>query len=282
MLTHTFLHIPRKGKGFCRMMSSLDLDGWRGVLEWEPCEKEMKKAEELKAAAKESLEHLEAGDLGFFTEKLPTSETWRLFPYFRDSVCYLDIETTGLGKGLDYTTVATIYDGHDIKVFTHGKNMQELPEALENYKICVTFNGKCFDLPFLRSEFGRDFALCQIDLRYVFASLGMKGGLKKLEKYFGISRGEWTDLDGYAAVILWNWHENGMKGALETLTAYNILDTVDLEKLMCLAYNLKVREEGGGNELLLDMPNEVDIPYAPNPAVIRKALAVTHRAGGYY
>ena len=264
------------------MMSSLDLDGWRGVLEWEPCKEEMKKADELKAAAKESLEHLEAGDLGFFTEKLPTSETWRLFPYFRDSVCYLDIETTGLGKGLDYTTVATIYDGHDIKVFTHGKNMHELPEALGNYKICVTFNGKCFDLPFLRSEFGRDFALCQIDLRYVFASLGMKGGLKKLEKYFGISRGEWTDLDGYAAVILWNWHKNGMKGALETLTAYNILDTVDLEKLMCLAYNLKVREEGGGDELLLDMPDEVDIPYAPNPAVIRKALAVTQRAGGYY
>ena len=264
------------------MMSSLDLDGWRGVLEWEPCKEEMKKAEELKAAARESLEHLEARDLGFFAEKLPPSETWRLFPYFRDSVCYLDIETTGLGKGLDYTTVATIYDGRDIKVFTHGENMLELPEALENYKICVTFNGKCFDLPFLRNEFGRDFPLLQIDLRYVFASLGMKGGLKKLEKYFGISRGEWTDLDGYAAVILWKWHEHGMRGALETLTAYNILDTVDLEKLMCLAYNLKVREEGGGNELLRDMPNEVDIPYAPNPAVIRKALAITHRVGGYY
>ena len=73
-----------------------------------------------------------------------------------------------------------------------------------------------------------------------------------------------------------------MKGALETLTAYNILDTVDLEKLMCLAYNLKVRAEGGGDDLLLDMPTEVEIPYAPNPAVIRKALAVTHRAGGYY
>ena len=281
MLTHSFLHIPRSGKAFSKMMSSNDLEDWSAVLEWEPCEKEKKKACEMKKAAGESLEHLKLHDLDFFAEKLPPSETWRLFPYFRDRVCYLDIETTGLGRGMDYTTVATIYDGKNVMVFTHGKNMEDLPDVLENYKICVTFNGKCFDLPFLRSEFGRDFPLYQIDLRYVFASLGLKGGLKKLEKRFDISRGGWTDLDGYAAVLLWDWHRKGMKGALETLTAYNILDTVDLEKLMCLAYNLKTAELGGGDDMMLPEPEAVSIPYEPDRTVIRKALAITQRERFY-
>ena len=231
----------------------------------------------LKAAAEEACEHCASGDLEYFAKGLPPSDTWLLFPYFRDSVCYLDIETTGLGKGLDYTTVATIYDGREPMVFTHGQNMQDLPDVLERYKICVTFNGKCFDLPFLRSEFRREFPLYHIDLRYVFASLGLKGGLKKLEKEFNIGRGEWTDLNGYAAVLLWQWHQQGLKGALDTLTAYNILDTVDLEKLMVIAYNLKVAASGAEDVPKLPLPGDVPIPYRPNSAVIKKALRASTR-----
>ncbi|MBR5624856.1 ribonuclease H-like domain-containing protein [bacterium] len=277
MLSHTFCYIPRKGKSFDRFKSALGLSTWRSVLEWEPDEKDQKKASLLKAAAEEACEHCSSRDLDYFAKGLPSSETWLLFPYFRDSVCYLDIETTGLGKGLDYTTVATVYDGSDVKVFTHGLNMRELPEVLESYKICVTFNGKCFDLPFLRSEFQREFPLYHIDLRYVFASLGLKGGLKKLEKEFGIGRGEWTDLNGYAAVLLWQWHQQGLKGALETLTAYNILDTVDLEKLMVIAYNLKVAAAGAEDVPALPLPEDFPIPFKPDNAVIKKALRASTR-----
>ena len=89
------------------------------------------------------------------------------------------------------------------------------------------------------------------------------------------------DLDGYAAVLLWDWHRKGMKGALETLTAYNILDTVDLEKLMCLAYNLKTAELGGGDDMMLPEPEAVSVPYEPDRTVIRKALAITQRERFY-
>ena len=277
MLSHTFCYIPRKGRSFDRFKSARGLSTWQTVLEWEPEKKDLKKAALLKAAAEEACEHFVSRDLDYFAKGMPPSENWLLFPYFRDSVCYLDIETTGLGKDLDYTTVATIYDGSDVMVFTHGQNMHELPDVLERYKICVTFNGKCFDLPFLSSEFRREFDLYHIDLRYVFASLGLKGGLKKLEKEFEISRGEWTDLNGYAAVLLWQWHQQGLKGALDTLTAYNILDTVDLEKLMVIAYNLKVAASGAEDVAPLPLPEDIAIPYEPDRAVIKKALRASTR-----
>lgn len=277
MLTHTFCYIPRKGKNYDRLMAARGLGDWRSVMEWEPEQADLKKARAIKAAAKSASEHLDMGDVDFFAEHLPPSETWLLFPYFRDSVCYLDIETTGMGKGLDYTTVATIYDGKELHVFEKGKNMARLPETLERYKICVTFNGKCFDLPFLRAEFRRPFDLVQIDLRYVFSSLGYKGGLKKLEKEFGIERGGWTDLNGYAAVLLWQWHLRGLKGARDTLVAYNILDTVDLEKLMVIAYNLKLASSKFDDVKELPAPEEVAIPFEPDRAVIRKALLATTR-----
>jgi hypothetical protein len=32
----------------------------------------------------------------YFSDRLPFNQTWRIFPEFRESTAYLDIETTGL------------------------------------------------------------------------------------------------------------------------------------------------------------------------------------------
>lgn len=271
MLTHSFTHLGKLGRKLERQKNSRGLITWEDVLSWEP-EKGDKFAAALKDAAALSAANLSLRDFGFFSKELPSNETWKLFPYFREKVCYLDIETTGMSKQYDYTTVATIYDGENVMVFTHGQNMSDLPAVLERYSICVTYNGKCFDVPFLEREFNCHFNLVHIDLMYVFRRLGYKGGLKKLEKVFGINRGEWADLNGYAAVLLWQWHLRGTKGALDTLTAYNILDAVNLEKLMCLAYNLEAKTEGFPELGCLDEPSLPEIPFNPDEQIIARAI----------
>ncbi len=116
-------------------------------------------------------------------------------------------------------------------------------EDIQKYKVLVTYNGKCFDVPFLQSYFGIKLNQVHIDLRYVLKSLGYTGGLKGCEKKAGIDRGDLDGVDGYFAVFLWNeYQRNKNDKALETLLAYNIQDVVNLETLMVLSYNLKLKE----------------------------------------
>jgi uncharacterized protein YprB with RNaseH-like and TPR domain len=82
-----------------------------------------------------------------------------------------------------------------------------------------------------------------IDLRYILASLGYKGGLKSCETQLGFHRGDLADIDGFFAVLLWyDYLKNKNKKALETLLAYNIQDVLTLEMLMVISYNLKIKD----------------------------------------
>jgi hypothetical protein len=170
---------------------------------------------------------------------LGSSHLWRLYSDFRHRVAYLDIETTGLWFGLDDITVIGLYDGNSTKSFVLGENLDDFAEEVARYSLIVTFNGACFDLPFLRTrfpEFDRD--LAHLDLRYLLKRLGYSGGLKRIEPELGISRpGVLGQLDGYCAVLLWKKHLQGRRGALDTLLRYNLEDVVNLERLAQLAYN---------------------------------------------
>jgi uncharacterized protein YprB with RNaseH-like and TPR domain len=76
----------------------------------------------------------------------------------------------------------------------------------------------------------------------VLKSLGFSGGLKGCERQLGIDRGELSGIDGYYAVILWHdYKRTGNKKSLETLIKYNSLDARNLETLMVMAYNLKLK-----------------------------------------
>ena len=97
---------------------------------------------------------LDAGDARYFTDSLGASEAWRVYPDFAGGVCYLDIETTGMYRGGSDITFVGVYDGSRVEVFIRGRNLDALPAALERFGLVVTFNGKTFDLPFLRHEFG--------------------------------------------------------------------------------------------------------------------------------
>ena len=208
---------------------------------------------------RESKSQMAALNPNYFAERIPSSYHWRFFPEFRDVTVYLDIETTGLSRYEETITTIALYDGKSILYYVKDRNLDDFPEDIKRYKVIVTYNGKSFDVPFIERTFGIALNQAHIDLRYVLAGLGYKGGLKSCENQLGFSRGELTDIDGFFAVLLWGDYLNGNEKALETLLAYNIQDVLSLENLMVIAYNLKIKDTPFYRNLL----PEPDLPDSP-------------------
>ncbi|MEE9268698.1 MAG: ribonuclease H-like domain-containing protein [Candidatus Krumholzibacteria bacterium] len=219
---------------------------------------------------KRSLAELDGGNSRFFYDSLPPEEQWRLFAEFRHSAAYLDIETTGV-SGMDRITTIALYDGRDIRCYVRGRNLDEFKSDIRSYGLLVTYNGKCFDVPFIQRALGIRIDVAHIDLRYVLRSLGYSGGLKGCEKQIGIDRGDLEGLDGYFAVILWNdFIRNRNERALETLLAYNVEDVVNLEALMIHAYNRKLGATPFGLSGRYPLPTSPQIPFKPDAATINR------------
>jgi uncharacterized protein YprB with RNaseH-like and TPR domain len=111
---------------------------------------------------------------------------------------------------------------------------------LAGVELLVTYNGSMFDVPMLQRAFPVvDFTRYHhIDLRFPLHRLGLKGGLKGVEKQLGLGRpDEIEGVDGYTAVLLWRAHRAGSDTALETLLRYCLEDVVNLKPLLAEAYN---------------------------------------------
>lgn len=207
-------------------------------------------------------------DPSFFSKRLKQADSWRLFPHFREHLGYLDIETTGLGPECEITTIA-LYDGFQVRTYINGINLDDFVEDIADIKILVTFNGIRFDIPVIEQYFRIRLGQPQIDLRFVLAGLGIKGGLKRCEKQLGINRGSLDGIDGSFAVLLWReYRRHDNQEALETLLAYNIEDTVNLERLVVEAYNRNLEKTPFYNELQLSWPEPPPLMHQPDPHIV--------------
>ncbi|MDP2326387.1 MAG: ribonuclease H-like domain-containing protein, partial [Gammaproteobacteria bacterium] len=166
-----------------------------------------------------------------------------------------------------------LYDGRSIRHYVHGQNLAEFARDIRDYRLLVTYNGKCFDLPILRAAFGLSLDQGHIDLRYVLASLGYKGGLKGCERRLGLDRGDLANVDGFFAVLLWReYRMRKNPQALETLLAYNIRDVVNLEPLLIKAYNLKAAATPFGTAASLSLPPPPPEPFRAHAPTIDRLL----------
>jgi len=176
---------------------------------------------------------LNEGNAEYFATTLKRYEHWRLFDFFKGDAACLDIETNGLTPNSGgYVTLVGMYNGRDYKCFIRGENLtaDALNKELSRYKYLITFYGAVFDIPFLKNCFHElRFNIPHFDLCFAARRLGLKGGLKKLEPYFGIQRqDEVKEMNGYDAVLLWQEAERGCSRALDLLMLYNKEDTVNL------------------------------------------------------
>jgi hypothetical protein len=240
MIRRSFLFLSRIGKIRERRLWENGVLTWGDFLEMEriPCIP-VRWKHVLNGEIREAELNLKLQLPHFFAHRLPKLEHWRLYPEF--NACFIDIETTGLGISASMVTLVGIYDGREYKPFIKGINLsgETLEEELKKYSILVTFYGSGFDLPFLKASFP-DLSLEKphLDLCFAGRRIGLKGGLKNIEKTLGIKRSdEIMGLDGLDAARLWKkWELYGNTEALETLVEYNRADVVNLKPLAEVVY----------------------------------------------
>ncbi len=271
MLRNTFCHVPGIGVRTERQLWAA------GTLSWDQARSDgdiplgPSLAGRLARDVAESQAHLARCDGQYFHQRLPSNQQWRMFAEFKHTAAYLDIETTGLGGVDDYTTTIALYDGSRICHYVHGRNMGDFARDISRYGLLITYNGLSFDAPFIRRCLGVPLDQAHIDLRYVLAGLGYRGGLKGCERQLGLDRGPLADVDGFFAVLLWyDYVRNRNRLALETLLAYNMLDVVNLATLMALAYNLKLRDTPFATTHRLPVPVPPRLPFQPDRATIER------------
>ena len=156
MLNHSFLHLPGIGETTEKRLWT------EGVRSWDDLESSLgdvfgaKKAASVAASLEESRAALESGEFRYFADRMKGAHMWRLIPECQDSVAYLDIETTGLGfpPQSHSTTIAVLWKGELFVEHEPAKKLELLQRLEAEAKMVVTFNGLCFDMPFLRHETG--------------------------------------------------------------------------------------------------------------------------------
>jgi uncharacterized protein YprB with RNaseH-like and TPR domain len=238
MLRHTFQHIPGLGERKERALWRRGLYTWSDLLA-NPQQSGLPPVllREALAIIQLSEEALRQGNIYFFTQLLPPREHWRLFGEFQEATAYLDIETGTLGNGRQGITVIGLFDGQEFRSFVHGHNLHAFENHLRRYDLLVTFNGKTFDVPYIERDLGIPIYQAQIDMKVFLHRLGYHGGLKRIERQWGIRReDDVAGLTGFDAVVLWARYRCGDAAALERLIAYNRADVVNLEVLLRRGY----------------------------------------------
>jgi uncharacterized protein YprB with RNaseH-like and TPR domain len=233
LLEHTFIHISGIGP-------KTEQHLWqRGILTWTEFLRHEQMVFSSPARDAYVRRQLEASvdnrnNIGFFLDRLSSPNLWRVFGRFRDRAVYLDIETNGGYRGTDEITLIGLYDGQSVQTFINGINLSDFEFAVATYDLVITFNGSQFDLPVIRRHFPHiALPAAHIDLRFLLRSIGYRGGLKLIERSFGLTRGPQIDgLDGYDAVRLWRAYDRGDQRALDRLIQYNTADIVNLKPLM--------------------------------------------------
>jgi uncharacterized protein YprB with RNaseH-like and TPR domain len=277
MLENSFVHLPGIGPETEQKLWSQGLRTWDDLQSNLTALFSAKKANQISAALEQSRSAHECSEFEFFQGRFKGSEMWRLFPDLLrqgldKKVAYLDIETTGLGfPPASYsTTIAVLFDGVLHLEHELDRKYTLLKEINSQAKMIVTFNGGPFDLPFLRKEFGLLFQQAHLDLRFWFAKLERRGGLKKIQQSFPhVHQRNSMDIDGFDAVRLWGLHKKGTPRALDTLLTYNAEDTIILEQLLYTGLNMEAERRTHLGLPTYTLPEPPLIPTEVCPEVYR-------------
>ncbi len=277
MLENSFVHLPGIGAGTEERLWSLGLHTWEDLAANIKDVFGTQKATKIVAALDASQAAFDTAEFEYFQNLFKGSDIWRLLPAFlkkgmAHQIAYLDIETTGLGFPPESksTTIAVLFGGELFIEHEEKRKAQLLQKIESEAKMLVTFNGGPFDLPFLRREFQLSLRQTHLDLRFWFAKLNHKGGLKSIQtRFYEVPQRASMDIDGFDAVKLWRLHQRGVPRALETLMTYNAEDTVVLEHLMYCGLNLESQKRSALRLPTYACPNQIEIPTRVCPEVYK-------------
>ena len=175
----------------------------------------------------EAKKQLYQSNSGWFVGRLPPKENWRLYDFFRHDVVFLDIEADNSG-----VLLVGLFDGYETRFLLKNANLypELLKQALQPYKLIITFNGSSFDLPRLEKQFGINIRVPHIDLNHCCQMLGLKGGLKEIEELLHLKRP--SHLHGNVAGAWRAAFASGDDEYLQAILDYNAEDIINLKPLM--------------------------------------------------
>lgn len=178
----------------------------------------------LRNAKKAALE----GNAEFFANLLPQREMWRLYPMFRDSCIFLDIEVDSKGKII----LLTLFNRFETKTLVGGIHLDKatIESQLSNSNLLITYNGSAFDVPKLKQQLGVTITIPHLDLKPLCQRLGLKGGLKYIEHEIRIHRP--PHLHGRPVDAWKSFLASGDREYLDLLVQYNQEDAVNLYQLI--------------------------------------------------
>jgi uncharacterized protein YprB with RNaseH-like and TPR domain len=200
MLTNTFCHISGIGEKTERNLWAAGITSWATAFDAGTGKVQRPVRESWLRDILESRARYSDRDYRYFAGRLPPSQEWRIYGDLQDRCAFIDIETTGLYS--PEITTAVLYDGRTIRHFVNGDNLPEFAQAIQDYELLVTYNGKTFDIPVIQGYFRTELPRLHVDLRYPLRSLGLTGGLKACEQKLGLARPGLEEVDGYIAVLL--------------------------------------------------------------------------------
>ncbi|MBS3102354.1 ribonuclease H-like domain-containing protein [Candidatus Woesearchaeota archaeon] len=236
MIQNTFIFLEKIGKGLENSLWQQGIKNWDDFLK-------ARKIGGLSNARKlyydrqilKARNALYNFNSGYFQRIMPKSEFWRLYDFFKEDSVFLDIETTGLSFE-DDITVFGLFNGIETKTMIKNINLDYkiLKKELEKYKLIVTFNGSSFDIPFINKRYpGLLPNIPNFDIKSVTNRLGLKGGLKEIEKKLGIKRNKIIEkFYGGDALTLWRMYKaTGDDYYLDLLVEYNEEDIINLKAI---------------------------------------------------
>jgi uncharacterized protein YprB with RNaseH-like and TPR domain len=234
MLQNTFIHIPGITRNAEQKIWLQKAPSWQDFINNHnsislPQNKKSLIVNNLHA----SIDALKRKEYSHFSP-IPNNQHWRMYSHLKHNACFLDIETTGLSKYYNDITLIGIHSLKGTKIFMNGDNLEKFQDELKKYDMIVTFNGRCFDVPFIKAKFP-DVQINQFhaDLRFIMSDLGFRGGLKNVERERGIIRDDdLKDVNGFEAVRLWHRYERGDNDSLLLLKKYLTADIKNLVPLM--------------------------------------------------
>lgn len=229
MINQTFLHCFGIGPKTEEKLQSLGFNTWEDCLKNpEMLPFSPNKKDRFLNCISQSINDLNDGNLNHIISQLPQKEHWRILESFYQDATYFDIETTGLSSYDNYTTVISAYRNGELKTFVYGENLDDFLDLVDNSTLLVTFNGNCFDIPFLENSFNIPQINCPyIDLRWICYHQGYSGGLKSIERQLGVPRPKGiAEIDGFEAVRLFHKWQKGDLNSRKKLIKYCQVDSL--------------------------------------------------------
>lgn len=260
MINRCFLHCPGVGPITEKRLKEEDFFNWDECLK-RPGDLPFKgiKRKKFLSALKKSRSALLKNDIYYFVNHFPIKEHWRILGEYFSEASFFDIETTGL-RWYDNlpSVIAALHKGR-FYTFVDGENIDDFLDFVSETSFLVSFNGNSFDIPFLEQTFHIPSISCpHIDLRWIAYHQGYTGGLKRIEKEFGIKRPDHlTDIDGYTAVDLYYRWQSGDKSSRKLLIEYckaDVLSTFYIASKILRSYGFDISDMD--HNKIFDLINE--------------------------